>query len=137
MTKLGDFSETVFGCVAVLLAAIMILGASYAASVPFGNGSFIVLSCVLTVFAVYFTRRLTGQVAPSLGAAGLTLIFTVVLAGFAKKIFSFSANAKIPEPAGLNQTGMLVFVILPLCLLAAILAIMLRRNFPGEISKPR
>lgn len=127
MTKLRDFSETVFGCVAVLLASIMTLGACYAANVELGNVSFVLLCCVLAICAVFFTRRSSGLIRSSLFAAGLTLVFTGLLAGFAKKIVTFSVNAEMPESSGFSQTGMLLFVILPVCLLAAILAIIVRR----------
>ena len=120
MARFDTQLENLFGCVAVLMAAIMAQAACYAASILLGD---IALPLIAIGMSTLIVRGCRGNWNRNLAAAAsviTTAILIAVLAGFSAKIRLMYYDLSEPFPVGFNWSHIVFLMIAPLSAIAGL-----------------
>lgn len=125
--------EGTFSCVAITLAAIMAQAAVYSLGIKLGDAIFPALATGLAGYAIYCSRNIEGQVLPSISSMSYAFAMTSILAAFTWKIRGVLFNADASGVYGLGWNTVIIGVLMPLAILAA-LGPFLTRQFSNQAS---
>lgn len=119
MSLFDKHLENIFGCVAMLMGAVMAQAAFYAGSLMLGDIMFPVLALALTCLIVSVCRSASDRGAAIAIAAIMTVLLTGVFAGFAAKVRLMFFDQPAPFPFQMGWLDVSIAMIVPLCIVAS------------------
>lgn len=126
--RINRLIEAVYGCIALLAAMIMALAACYGVSLSFGDAVMPVLAVAMTGYVIHCARQFEGEVLPSIASLTFTFGFTAVLVAFTWKMRRILFDLETPFAYGMSWNQIILFLLLPLAIIAAIGPLAFRRR---------
>lgn len=120
MARFDTQIENLFGCVAILMAAIMAQAACYAASILLGDIALPLIAIGMSALIVRGCRGNWNRVLATTASVITTAILIGVLSGFSAKIRLMFYDLSDPFPVGFSWSHIVFLMIVPLSAIAGL-----------------